>query len=79
MTKFNSLMISHYLSLEPEVVECQISRFLMSKIFSMKFHRYNMFFRYLCVIINFIILNKLKITGSNRKLPVEQNKSKILT
>ena len=35
----------------------------MFKIFSMKLNRYNMFCRYLCLIVNCIMQEKIKITG----------------
>jgi hypothetical protein len=40
MTKCNSSMMSHYLSLKPEVVVCQILKFVMCKNPPLKFERY---------------------------------------
>ena len=68
----------HYLYPKPEVLKCQIYQFLMSNIFILTLDRFDMFCRYLCLEINFII-NKSPVQIVNYWLILLVKKLLILT
>jgi hypothetical protein len=72
MTKFNSSMMSHYLSLKPEVVVCQILKFLMFKNSPLKFERFRQKFIILMTLFTYKCEQKYRT-----KLQREKQKKKI--